>query len=84
MKKEYEFHIDNETFHILINNKKIKSLSGKASDPIMTLYTNKNTFLELISHELSTKEAILNGKCKIEGDSSTLDYCIQLFNQSQY
>jgi DNA-binding HxlR family transcriptional regulator/putative sterol carrier protein len=66
--EQYEFHIDDEVFHIDITNGRARALAGPAEHPAMTVKTQATTFVQIGAREISPLAAMLTGKLVIDGD----------------
>lgn len=69
----YEFHIEDEIFHITIDDGTIEGEEGPASEPDVTVRQDVETFLDLATKSLNPKEAIESGRVELTGDSGNFE-----------
>jgi DNA-binding HxlR family transcriptional regulator len=70
--EQYEFHIDDEVFHIDIRGKLVRAVDGPADGPAMTVTTDAKTFVQIGAGELSALAATVTGKLVLDGDVDAL------------
>jgi DNA-binding HxlR family transcriptional regulator len=66
--EQYEFHVDDEVFHIDVRDGTARALAGPADDPAMTATTDAATFVQIGGGRLSPLAATVTGKLELSGD----------------
>lgn len=66
--EQYEFHVDDEVFHIDVRDGTARALAGPADDPAMTATTDAATFVQIGGGRLSPLAATVIDKLKLSGD----------------
>ena len=56
---------------ITIKDQKIQAQQGIAIDPLLTLKTSEENFLDLVNGKISIERAFLSGKINFKGDITT-------------
>ncbi|HEX5597116.1 MAG TPA: winged helix-turn-helix transcriptional regulator [Micromonosporaceae bacterium] len=74
----YEFHVDDEVFHICLNQGEVTAHRGSSTDPALTITTDAVTFVRVGAQLLAPLDAVLNGLIKAEGDAEALSRCTTL------
>jgi DNA-binding HxlR family transcriptional regulator len=75
----YEFRIDDEPFHVRIDDGTIEALHGPAQNPDATITITTDTFLRMIGQRLTFTEAIESGAASASGDRKALRRLTGLF-----
>lgn len=65
--EQYEFHIDDEVFHIDVRGGIAHTVVGAADRPAVTVTTDAVTFVRIGSREVSPLAATLTGKLILDG-----------------
>ncbi len=65
--EQYEFKIDDETFHVDVCDGAVRVLSGAADRPAVTLKTDAVTFIQIGAKKLTPLAAMVTGKLSMEG-----------------
>jgi DNA-binding HxlR family transcriptional regulator len=65
--EQYEFHIDDEVFHIDIRQGHARTVDGPAEHATVTVTTDAVTFVRIGSREVSPLAATLTGKLTLDG-----------------
>lgn len=74
--ESYEFHVDDEVFHIQVRDGQPSASHGAAPDePAMVAHVDSATFLEIGAKRLSPFEALALGRLAIDGDSAAIMRC---------
>jgi DNA-binding HxlR family transcriptional regulator len=68
----YEFRIDGEHFHLLVDDGEVEPRAGAAERPDLVVTMDAHTLRELFLEDLSAVEALTGGRIAIEGDPETL------------
>ncbi|MFF4840931.1 winged helix-turn-helix transcriptional regulator [Streptomyces collinus] len=79
----YEFRIDDEHFHVRIDDKTIEALHGPAQHPDATVTMTQETFLRLTGQHLTLVTAIETGAASTSGDAAALGRLGSLFRLPQ-
>jgi len=72
VEEQYEFHIDDEVFHIDIRDGQVRAVAGPAERPAMTVTTDAKTFVQIGGKEISALAATVTGKLVLEGEVDAL------------
>ena len=75
----YEFQIDGKPFHARVDNGRARTSQGRADDPDLIVATDLNTFIGLLSQQLSPDDALASGRIRFEGDEAALKRFTELF-----
>ncbi|MGW4897482.1 winged helix-turn-helix transcriptional regulator [Kitasatospora sp. NPDC004240] len=75
----YEFRIDDEVFHVRIDDGTIEALHGPGQHPDATITMDEETFLGLTAQRLTLTRAIDTGAATATGDPETLHRLKGLF-----
>jgi DNA-binding HxlR family transcriptional regulator len=70
--EQYEFRIDDEIFHIAIENGEARALAGPAEDPAITITTDAATFVRIGARKISPLAALVTGQLALEGESDAM------------
>lgn len=65
--EQYEFHIDDEVFHVDIRAGLARTVDGPAEHPAVTVTTDAVTFVRIGSREVSPLAATLTGRLTLDG-----------------
>lgn len=75
----YEFRLDDEVFHIDVNDGRVKVLHGKApAEPALVVRTDAVTFVEIGAGRLNPLEATLTRRVVMEGEEEAVLRCSRL------
>ncbi len=75
----YEFRIDDEPFHVRIDDGTIEALHGPAQKPDATITLCKDAFLRMTGQGLTFTEAVKSGAASAAGDGEALRRLSGLF-----
>ena len=75
VRETYEFRVDDEVFHLRVNDGVAKARQGPAADPDVVIITDVETFCALAAGELSPIEAVSSGRGRCEGDLAAVVRC---------
>jgi len=70
--EQYEFKIDDETFHIDVSDSVVHVIAGPAATPSVTVKTDAVTFVQIGAQKLSPLAATVTGKLSLEGDANAV------------
>lgn len=76
--EQYEFHVDDEVFHIAVKEGALTLCDGPADNPVLTSRTDARTFVEIGAGELGPLEASLTRRLVMEGDNEAMLRCTRL------
>lgn len=79
LRESYEFRIDGEPFHASVDHGRVRTSQGPADDPDVIVTTDLESFVGLLSQELSPREGLAGGRIRVEGDESALDRFVEMF-----
>jgi DNA-binding HxlR family transcriptional regulator/putative sterol carrier protein len=75
----YEFHIGEETFSFHVANGEARARQGSATSPRLILEADAETFLALLSGQLTSAHALSSGVAKLDGPRRELDRVLRMF-----
>jgi DNA-binding HxlR family transcriptional regulator/putative sterol carrier protein len=75
----YEFRIGEETFSFHVANGEARARQGLASSPQLILEVDAETFLALLSGQLTSAHALSSGLAKLHGSRRELDRVLRIF-----
>ncbi|GAA2534973.1 winged helix-turn-helix transcriptional regulator [Winogradskya humida] len=76
--ENYEFHVDNEVFHIAVGGNAASAVRGPSVSPAMVATTDAATFVQIGSGRVTPFMAMIQGKLKLEGDAEAVIRCCDL------
>ncbi|MFG1946160.1 winged helix-turn-helix transcriptional regulator [Nonomuraea sp. NPDC048826] len=74
-----EFRVDEEVFHIRVDDGTIEALHGPAQHPDLVITISENAFVELIGQTSTLAEAVTTGAATVSGDRERLSRLARLF-----
>lgn len=78
--ERYEFHVDDEVFHLGVRNGRPDNGSGPALDPVVTVEMSEETFDRVQTGAMKMAQGIWTGEIKvISGYAGALERCEQIF-----
>jgi DNA-binding HxlR family transcriptional regulator len=83
VKETYEFRVDDEVFHVRVDDGDVQIREGAASDPDFVWVGDFTTLVRLGRRELDPGEAIASGKVQVEGDPDAGRRCLEIFGQPE-
>jgi DNA-binding HxlR family transcriptional regulator/putative sterol carrier protein len=75
----YEFRIDGAPFHARVDRGRARTSQGHADDPDVIATTDLDSFIGLLSQQLSADEAVASGRVRLEGDKDALQRFVEIF-----
>jgi DNA-binding HxlR family transcriptional regulator len=75
----YEFHIGDEIFSFHVVNGEARARQGPAASPRLILDTDAETFLALLSRQLTSAHALNSGVAKLSGPRRELERVLRIF-----
>lgn len=82
IRAEYEYQIDDDNFHARIDDGELWTNQGPGLNPDFVLKTDTDTFVAVISGQLSLQDAIESGRLLVEGSEEALKQSAELFDLS--
>lgn len=79
LRETYELRIDGMPFHARIDNGRARTSQGHAADPDVIVTTDLDTFIGLLSQDVSPTEALGRGRARVEGDQMALQRFVEIF-----
>ena len=79
LRESYEFRIDGAPFHARIDRGRARTSQGHADDPHVIVTTDLDTFIGLLSRQLSPSEAVASGMVRVDGDKAALERFVEIF-----
>jgi len=79
LRETYELRIDGMPFHARIDNGRARTSQGHAADPDVIVTTDLDTFIGLLSQDVSPREALGRGRARVEGDQMALQRFVEIF-----
>jgi DNA-binding HxlR family transcriptional regulator len=76
----YVIRVDDDAFTVRLEDGQLGTELGAAEDVDLDASMDMATFFALASGDLSTQEAIEDGRIRLEGDRDTLARCFSIFN----
>ena len=76
----YELVIDDEPFTVEVSDGVVDTRPGGASSPSISLATDADTFVALMTGRASAADSLTKGRATLEGDHSVLDRFIDAFS----
>jgi DNA-binding HxlR family transcriptional regulator len=75
----YEFRIEEDVFHLRLDDGAIEPRSGPATQPDLVVTMDTRTLTELLSRALSPVEAVSEGRVAIDGQPQALEHALALW-----
>ena len=75
----YEYHIDDQVFHVRVANQTVTTASGPAANPDYVLKAGTDAWLALASRELTPKQALKTGAVELHGDEKAFERSVEIF-----
>lgn len=82
LQETYEFHVDEEAFHLRVTDGEIEALQGPTVDPDLVVRGDTQAFLGLAAGQVEPAEALDSGEIRIEGDQETWTRCVEVLGLS--
>ncbi len=77
--EQYEFRLDDEVFHVSVEDGEVKVAYGKAQkEPALVVHTDAVTFVEIGAGRLNPLEATLTKRVVMEGEEEAVLRCSRL------
>ncbi len=78
-RETYEFRVDEEAFHVRVEDGEIEARQGPAVGPDLVIRGATQAFLDLAAGRLGPTEAMESGVIRFEGPRDTLARCLEMF-----
>jgi DNA-binding HxlR family transcriptional regulator len=82
IRETYEFRIDEEAFHVRVEDGEAKARQGPAVNPDLVMRGNTRALLALATGRLGPAEALESGEIQVEGSQDALARCLKMFESS--
>lgn len=79
LRESYEFRIDGVPFHARVDRRRARTSQGHADDPDVIVSTDLDSFIGLLSGEMSPAEAAASGRVAVEGNETALERFVEIF-----
>ena len=74
----YQFHLDDEVFHIEVVDGKATAGRGACPDPAIIVTTDPTTFVRIGAALVNPLAVVATGQVRLEGDPLAVERCLQL------
>ena len=74
----YEFRVDDEVFHVRIEDDETEVRQGSAADPALVVRSDTQTLLAVAAGRAEPAEALASGAIGIEGDREARERCMRM------
>jgi DNA-binding HxlR family transcriptional regulator len=78
LERAYQFVVDGEPFFVEITDGVLTACEGTLPDSDLTIETDVDTSIQLMTRELAPSDALHSGRVRIEGDSDEFAHCVDL------
>lgn len=78
MRETYEFLIDGEGFHLVVDDGAVQPRAGRARDAALILSMSAGTLLDLLSGALAPLDALGGGRVEVQGPAAALERCVAI------
>lgn len=75
VRETYEFQVDEEVFHLVVDRGTVSTGRGPAERPVMSVRTDATTFVRIGAGTLGPFEALATGKLTFTGDHDAVLRC---------
>ena len=82
IRETYEFRIDEEAFHVRVEDGEAKAWQGPAVEPDLVIRGDTRAFLALAAGQLRPAEALESGEIQADGSQDALVLCLKMFESS--
>jgi DNA-binding HxlR family transcriptional regulator len=77
-RESYEFRVDDEVFHVRIEDGEIGVRQGSAADPALVVRSDTQTLLAVAAGRAEPAEALASGAIGMEGDREARERCMKM------
>jgi DNA-binding HxlR family transcriptional regulator len=74
----YQFHVDDEVFHIAVVDSHASVHVGAADDPVLVMTTDARTFFKVGLRRIDPIEALVSGAVQVTGAPAAVPRCLRL------
>ena len=75
----YEFQIDEDVFHVVVEDGTVDAVQGPASTPpVVVVRTDLATFVQIGSRRVGAAEAVADGRAVVEGDPEAIARSLEI------
>ena len=79
VRETYEFRVDDDVFHVVIDDSRLEARQGPAPDPQLVITTDVETFLAVGARQINPLDAVARGKAQVSGDPAAAVRCVEIF-----
>jgi DNA-binding HxlR family transcriptional regulator/putative sterol carrier protein len=79
VKETYEFRVDDDVFHVVIDDSRLEAKQGPAPDPQLVITTDVETFLAVGARQINPLDAVARGRAQVSGDRAAAVRCVEIF-----
>lgn len=83
IQETYELRVDEEIFHLTVDNGDINAIQGPSNNPDLVLSTDGETLFSIATFQLNMEDAIGDGRVIIDGDQEALERMITYFQMPE-
>ncbi len=77
-RESYEFRVDDEVFHVRVEDGEAEAWQGPGADPDLVIGGDTEAFLAVAAGRLAPEEAVASGAIRVEGDHNDLARCVEM------
>jgi DNA-binding HxlR family transcriptional regulator/putative sterol carrier protein len=77
-RESYEFRVDDEVFHVRIEDDETEVRQGSAADPALVVRSDTQTLLAVAAGRAEPAEALASGAIGMEGDREARERCMRM------
>jgi DNA-binding HxlR family transcriptional regulator/putative sterol carrier protein len=77
-RESYEFRVDDEVFHVRIEDGETEVRQGSAADPALVVRSDTQTLLAVAAGRAEPAEALASGAIGMEGDREARERCMRM------
>jgi DNA-binding HxlR family transcriptional regulator/putative sterol carrier protein len=77
-RENYEFRVDDEVFHVRIEDGETEVRQGSAADPALVVRSDTQTLLAVAAKRAEPAEAVASGAIGMEGDRDARERCMKM------
>lgn len=79
VRETYEFRVDEEAFHVWVEDGEAETRQGPAVDPALVISGGTRAFPDLAAGRLGPTEALEAGVIRVEGNKDALSRYLEMF-----
>ncbi len=77
-RESYEFRVDDEVFHVRIEDGEAEARQGPAADPALVVRSDTRTLLAVVAGREEPATAVASGAIGMEGDQDARERCMRM------